>query len=90
MNKLTTILTNINDVDLMSRFLTDLLSERELIDINRRIEIATDIYKDRKYTDILEQHKTSSLVISKMKKALYYGQDGIADVLKQEEHNDNL
>lgn len=88
--------SNQNDIDIVStallkirdkkeagKFLTDVLSKRELETLILRIKIAQMLYKGISYIEIERKTGASSATISKMSEAIKYGNDGLRTILER-------
>lgn len=71
------------------RFFKDLCTIAELRAMEQRYDVAVLLDQGLVYSDILERTGASSATISRVNKALNYGEDGYKDVLRhmREQHN---
>ncbi len=65
------------------RFFTDLFTVKEIKEISQRFEVAELLYKGTVYADIAEKTGASTTTISRVNRALNYGEDGYKTVLKR-------
>ena len=64
-------------------FFQDLCTVSELRSMEQRYEVATLLSEGMVYSDILEATGASSATISRVNRALNYGEDGYKDVLRR-------
>ncbi len=69
----------LDDVDACYRFFQDLCSIAELRAIEQRFDVAKLLYEGKVYTEIVEETGASSATISRVNRALKYGDDGLMD-----------
>ena len=72
-------IVKLNDIDSCYRFFCDLCSINELNAIEQRFDVAKLLYEGNVYTDIVEKTGASSATISRVNRALRYGDDGLMD-----------
>lgn len=68
--KITTVLSKTNDKTEVFNFLRDLLSEKELLEFSRRLEVAILLDEKVSYSKIEEKTKMSSTTIARISKYL--------------------
>ena len=66
------------------RFFQDLCSVTELRSIEQRYDVAKLLHEGKVYTEIVEKTGASSATISRVNRALKYGESGLMDVFQQE------
>ena len=71
----------LKDMDECRRFFTDLCTVAELRAMEQRLEVAQLLSEGRIYNDILVRTGASSATISRVNRALQYGEDGYKTVL---------
>lgn len=71
----------LKDMDECRRFFTDLCTVAELRAMAQRLEVAQLLSEGRIYNDILERTGASSATISRVNRALQYGEDGYKTIL---------
>lgn len=59
-------------------FFGDLCTEKELIDMSQRLEVASLLRKKMNYLDISKKTGASTTTVSRVSKCLNYGNDGYA------------
>ena len=73
-------ITGLQDVESCYRFFQDLCSITELRSIEQRYDVAKLLYNGKVYTEIVEETGASSATISRVNRALKYGENGLMDV----------
>ena len=73
----------LNDVDSCYRFFRDLCSITELQAMEQRFDVAKLLYDGKVYTDIVDCTGASSATISRVNRALRYGESGLLDAFEQ-------
>lgn len=73
----------LNDVDECYRFFQDLCSITELRAMEQRFDVAKLLYEGKVYTEIVENTGASSATISRVNRALKYGENGLMDAFEQ-------
>ena len=73
----------LQDVEACYRFFQDLCSITELRAMEQRYDVAKLLYEGKVYTDIVETTGASSATISRVNRALKYGENGLLDALTQ-------
>ena len=69
----------LDDVDACYRFFQDLCSITELRAMEQRFDVARLLYDGKVYTEIVDQTGASSATISRVNRALRYGDNGLMD-----------
>lgn len=72
---------SLNDIDECRRFFHDLCTMAELRAMSQRIEVALMLDEGCIYDEILKRTGASSATISRVNRALQYGEDGYKAVL---------
>ena len=72
---------SLKDVEECKNFLSDLCTVAELKAMEQRLEVAMLLSDGMIYNDILEKTGASSATISRVNRALQYGEDGYQAVL---------
>lgn len=75
-------LVSISSKDEAYRFLEDICTTKEILEISQRIAVAQMLNKQHTYNDVANTTKASSATISRVNKALHYGSGGYASVFK--------
>lgn len=65
------------------RFFKDIATVGEIKALGQRLEVAKMLTQDKTYEEIAENTGVSSATISRVKKALYYGEDGYKLILEK-------
>jgi len=73
----------LRDLDQCHRFFEDLCSMAELSAIEQRFEVAQMLYEGKVYTEISEKTGASSATVSRVKRALNYGTNGLKEIIEQ-------
>ncbi len=73
----------LKDEDECYRFFQDLCSITELRAMEQRFDVAKLLYEGKVYTEIIEDTGASSATISRVKRALKYGENGLMDAFEQ-------
>ena len=76
-------IVKLRDVDSCFRFFQDLCSITELRAIEQRFDVARLLYEGKVYTDIVETTGASSATISRVNRALKYGDNGLLDAFEE-------
>ena len=71
---------NLKDLDQCLRFFKDLCSITELNAMEQRFLVAKMLYEGKVYTEICEQTHASSATISRVNRALNYGENALREV----------
>ncbi len=74
----------LKDVDACFRFFQDLCSISELRAMEQRFDVAKLLYDGKVYTEIVEQTGASSATISRVNRALKYGDNGLMEAFEEE------
>jgi TrpR-related protein YerC/YecD len=69
----------LKDVESCYRFFQDLCSITELRSMEQRFDVARLLYDGKVYTEIVEETGASSATISRVNRALKYGESGLLD-----------
>ena len=77
-------IATLNDVDACYRFFRDLCSITELQAMEQRFDVAKLLYDGKVYIDIVDSTGASSATISRVNRALRYGENGLLDAFEQE------
>ena len=77
-------IVKLQDVDSCYRFFQDLCSITELRAIEQRFDVAKLLYEGKVYTEIVEITGASSATISRVNRALKYGDNGLMDAFSEE------
>lgn len=72
---------SLKDMDECKRFFQDLCTVAELRALEQRFEVALLLNEGMIYNDILKRTGASSATISRVNRALHYGDDGYKQVL---------
>ena len=72
----------LKDVDDCYRFFQDLCSITELRAMEQRFDVAKLLYDGKVYTEIVENTGASSATISRVNRALKYGENGLLDAFE--------
>ena len=64
-------------------FFEDICTVSELLAIAQRLEVAKMLSEDARYQDICDKTGASSATVSRVNRALHYGEDGYALVLER-------
>lgn len=65
------------------RFFSDLCTVKEIKEISQRFEVARLLAEGNVYSDIAEKTGASTATISRVNRALNYGEDGYKTVIKR-------
>lgn len=76
----------LDSVDACYRFFQDLCSITELRAMEQRFDVAKLLYEGQVYTEIVESTGASSATISRVNRALKYGENGLLDAFEQKEN----
>ena len=76
----------LDSVDACYRFFQDLCSITELRAMEQRFDVAKLLYEGKVYTEIVDGTGASSATISRVNRALKYGENGLMDAFEQTEH----
>lgn len=75
-------IVKLNDLDSCYRFFQDLCSINELRSMEQRFDVAKLLHEGKVYTEIVEQTGASSATISRVNRALKYGDNGLLDAFE--------
>ncbi len=78
-------IVKLQDVESCYRFFKDLCSITEQRAIEQRFDVAKLLYDGKVYTEIVEQTGASSATISRVNRALKYGDNGLMDAFEAEQ-----
>ena len=88
--QLVQVLAGIDDAPTMRKFLRDVLTEKEIIEISARLEAARLLRAGVTYTEIVERTRLSSRTVARISSWLRSGNNGYAAALKQiDAHQDH-
>lgn len=73
----------INDAEACYRFFQDLCSISELRAMEQRFDVAKLLYEGKVYTDIVDKTGASSATISRVNRALRYGENGLLEAFDE-------
>lgn len=76
---------NLKDLDQCERFFKDLCSITELNAMEQRFMVAKMLYEGKVYTEICEKTHASSATISRVNRALNYGENALREVFGNQE-----
>ena len=79
------MILTLKDEDSCYRFFQDLCSITELRSMEQRYDVAKLLYEGKVYTDIAEATGASSATISRVNRALRYGDNGLQDAFERSE-----
>lgn len=66
----------------VTKFLDDLLTEQEIIDLAQRLRIAKGIVQDKTYVEVSEKVDASTTTVTKVGQAIKYGKGSLAKLFK--------
>lgn len=69
---------SLENIDECYRFFGDLCTEKELIDMSQRLEVASLLRQKMNYVEISKKTGASTTTVSRVNKCLTYGNDGYA------------
>ncbi len=72
----------LDNVDACYRFFQDLCSITELRAMEQRFDVAKLLYEGKVYTEIVENTGASSATISRVNRALKYGENGLMEAFE--------
>lgn len=79
-------IVSLRSVEECYAFFEDICTVSELLTIAQRLEVARLLSEDTKYQEICEKTGASSATVSRVGRALHYGEDGYAMVLERLKH----
>lgn len=79
-------IVSLRSVEECYAFFEDICTVSELLAIAQRLEVARLLSGDTKYQEICEKTGASSATVSRVGRALHYGEDGYAMVLERLKH----
>ncbi len=83
MDRLMDGITTLQDREEAYRFFEDLCTVNELVSLSQRFEVAGMLREEKTYLDIAEKTGASTATISRVNRALNYGDDGYDMVMKR-------
>lgn len=78
-------IVKLKDLDSCYRFFQDLCSINELRSMEQRFDVAKLLHEGKVYTEIVEETGASSATISRVNRALKYGENGLLDAFESSE-----
>ena len=92
-NLLVKAILSLNTKEECDAFLEDIMTKKEVLDIAQRLLVAKMLSEQTVYNKIVEETGASTATISRVKRALYYGNGGYRTVLdklctEEEKKND--
>ena len=75
-------IVKLKDLDSCYRFFQDLCSINELRSMEQRFDVAKLLHEGKVYTEIVEETGASSATISRVNRALKYGENGLMDAFE--------
>ena len=78
---------NLENIDECYRFFEDICTVNELQALSQRIEVAHMLREQKTYSEIAEKTGASTATISRVNRALNYGNDGYDLVFERLQHN---
>ena len=79
-------IVSLHSVEECYAFFEDICTASELLAIAQRLEVARLLSENTKYQEICEKTGASSATVSRVGRALHYGEDGYAMVLERLKH----
>lgn len=79
-------IVSLRSVEECYAFFEDICTASELLAIAQRLEVARLLSENTKYQEICEKTGASSATVSRVGRALHYGEDGYAMVLERLKH----
>lgn len=76
-------IVKLDDLDGCYRFFQDLCSINELRSMEQRFDVAKLLHEGNVYTDIVQETGASSATISRVNRALKYGENGLLDAFEK-------
>lgn len=86
MDELLRAILSLETVEEAYEFFEDLCTVNEMVAMKQRFEVAKMLREERTYQDIADETGASSATISRVNRALNYGNDGYDLVLKRIEN----
>ncbi|MCR4695624.1 MAG: TrpR YerC/YecD [Pseudobutyrivibrio sp.] len=83
MDELLRAILSLDTVEEAYEFFEDLCTVNEMVAMKQRFEVAKMLREERTYQDIADETGASSATISRVNRALNYGNDGYDLVLKR-------
>lgn len=87
--RLSFIMSNLETEKDLQKFLTDVMTEKEIQEISYRLEAAYLLYNETKYTDVISKTKLSSKTVARISDWIKNGAGGYKlafKILKQKDH----
>lgn len=75
-------IVKLQDLESCYRFFQDLCSINELRSMEQRFDVARLLHEGKVYTEIVEETGASSATISRVNRALKYGESGLLDAFE--------
>ena len=89
--QLAEVLASISQVKDMQKFLTDVMTEKEILEISARLEAARMLQSGRKYSEIVSETGLSSRTVARISEWLKNGAGGYSLTLeKLTAHHDHM
>ncbi len=76
------VITSIGDEEAMEKFLRDVMTESEILEISNRLEAARLLAAGAKYAEVMDATKLSSRTVARISSWMRSGTGGYASVLK--------
>lgn len=83
LDRLFDVIVNLRTREECSRFLEDICTVKELLDMAQRLDVAVLLSKGANYQAISQQVNVSTATISRVSKCLNYGSGGYRDALEK-------
>ncbi len=80
-------LLSISDQATMQNFLRDVMTEKEIIEVSARFEVASMLTEGKKYTEIVAKTKLSSRTVARISEWLQNGCNGYQAALNVTHHD---
>jgi len=80
------VLCSITDMQVMQRFLRDVMTEKEIAEISARFEAAKMLTAGASYTEVIRRTKLSSRTVARISDWLQNGSGGYKTALETFEH----
>ena len=78
---------SLESIDECYRFFEDICTINELLALSQRIEVAHMLHEQKTYSEIAEKTGASTATISRVNRALNYGNDGYDLVFERLKHS---
>lgn len=76
-------------VEECARFFEDVCTIQEIEAISQRLDVAIELYKGKSYAEVTKKIPVSTATISRVNKALNYGDGGYRSVIERLEESDD-